>query len=85
MQGGAQSAAGGAGGYSDTISKPSFLLNDKKDKEVYLNGEVTALKDVPGFAGQGTRTVKRTNICLKCLQVDENLRAQAMRNAFIHN
>eukprot|EP00347_Sterkiella_histriomuscorum_P016494 403352965 len=82
MQGGAQSGAGGAGGYSDTISKPSFLLNDKKDKEVYLNGEVTALKDVPGFAGQGTRTVKRTNICLKCLQVDENLRAQAMRNAF---
>lgn len=65
---------GGMGmGYNDTISKPSFLLKEK-EKEVFLNGEVTHLKDVPGFGGNGRRTVKKTTVCLKCLQVDDNLR-----------
>lgn len=40
--GGNQSNYGGGpnSGYTDTISKPSFLLKEK-EKEVYLNGEVT--------------------------------------------
>jgi hypothetical protein len=61
------------GGYNDTIQKPSFLLKER-EKEIYLNGEVSCLKEVPGFGGQGRRAVKKTNICLKCLQVDDDLR-----------
>lgn len=37
-------------GYNETISKPTFLLKEK-EKEVFLNGEVTILKDVPGIGG----------------------------------
>lgn len=74
MMGGANNG----GGYNETISKPSFLLKEK-EKEVFLNGEVTTLRDVPGFGigsnNNGRRQVKKTNVCLKCLQVDDNLRA----------
>lgn len=71
--------ASGNNGYNETITKPSFLLKEK-EKEVFLNGEVTQLKDVPGYGGNGKRTIKKTNVCLKCLQVDDNLRSQAYRN-----
>ena len=66
-------------GYNETISKPTFLLKEK-EKEVFLNGEVTMLKDVPGIGGSGVRSVKKTTVCLKCLEVDDNLRQQALRN-----
>lgn len=32
--------------------------------------------------GGEKRTIRKTNVCLKCLQVDDNLRAQALRNVF---
>ena len=45
---------GGAGNlYNETISKPSFLLKGEKEKEIFLNGEVTELKRVSGYAGIG--------------------------------
>jgi hypothetical protein len=82
--GGANNAGGQGGfgsGYNETISKPTFLLKEK-EKDVYLNGEVTALKEVPGYNDSSLgnvkpmrRTIKKTNVCLKCLQVDDNLRA----------
>jgi hypothetical protein len=52
----------------------------EKEKEVFLNGEVTVLKQVPGLDGTGTRSIKKTMVCLKCLEVDDNLRQQALRN-----
>jgi hypothetical protein len=67
--------------YNETISKPSFLLKEK-EKEIFLNGEVQELKKVPGFGGQGQRAIKKTIVCLKCLEVDENLKQQALRNVF---
>ena len=77
--GGAGQNQGGVSGYNETISKPTFLLKEK-EKEVFLNGEVTMLKDVPGLGGNGTRSVKKTMVSLKCLEVDDNLRQQALRN-----
>ena len=47
-----QRTAANTGGYNDTISKPNFLMKER-EKEIYLNGEVTIRKDVPGFNGQG--------------------------------
>jgi hypothetical protein len=45
---------GGPGGmYNETISKPSFLIKGEKEKEIFLNGEVSELKKVPGFNGGG--------------------------------
>lgn len=42
------------GGYNETISKPSFLLNKgEKEKEIFLNGEVQEIKKVPGFTSIG--------------------------------
>jgi hypothetical protein len=55
-------------------------LLKEKEKEVFLNGEVAVLKDVPGIGGTGLRSVKKTTVCLKCLEVDDNLRQQALRN-----
>ncbi len=43
------------------------------------------MKDVPGFGGNGKRTIKKTTVCLKCLMVDDNLRSQALRNVFNRN
>ena len=37
--------------YQETISKPSFLMKGEKEKEVFLNGEVSELKKVPGHIG----------------------------------
>jgi len=54
----------------------------EKEKEVFLNGEVTTVKDVPSVGGKGSRAVKKTNFCLKCLHVDDNLRGQALRHVF---
>ncbi len=71
--------------YNETISKPTFLIGAEKEKEVFLNGEVAEIKKVPGFAGGATttqRSVRRTTVCLKCLQVDDNLKGQALRNVF---
>ncbi|CDW83715.1 UNKNOWN [Stylonychia lemnae] len=82
---GAQQGKFGAksgGNYNDTISKPSFLMKTSQEQEVFLNGEVTTVKDVPGFGGGQLRSVKKPNVCLKCLQVDDNLRSQAVRNVF---
>jgi hypothetical protein len=67
--------------YNETISKPSFLMKGEKEKEVFLNGEVTELKRVAGPGGV-QRAVRKTTVCLKCLQVDENLKSQALRNVF---
>lgn len=81
---------GGGNMYNETISKPSFLMKGEKEKEVFLNGEVSELRKVPGFVkmtangplhGQ-QRGVRRTIVCLKCLQVDDNLKGQALRNVF---
>jgi hypothetical protein len=77
-----QAGAGGSSHfYQDTISKPSFLIKGEKEKEIFLNGEVTELKKVAGFtANNGTaanfqqRSVRKTTVCLKCLQVEDNLR-----------
>ena len=64
--------------YSETISKPSFLLKEK-EKEIFLNGEVQEVKKVPAFIGGNNpnvqRSVRKAIVCLKCLQVDDNLRA----------
>ena len=67
--------------YNETISKPSFLLKEK-EKEIFLNGEVQEVKRVNGYGGQGQRAIKKTMVCLKCLQVEEGLRQQALRNVF---
>ena len=68
--------------YNETISKPSFLLKEK-EKEIFLNGEVSEIRKVPGFENRGMqRSIKKTIVCLKCLQVDDNLKAQAIRNVF---
>lgn len=73
----------GAQLYHETISKPSFLMKGEKEKEVFLNGEVTELKRVAGFGQPGQqRAIRKTTVCLKCLQVDENLKSQALRNVF---
>ena len=63
-------------GYNDTISKPSFLLKEK-EKEVFLNGEVKELKKIV-FGGQ-QKQIKKTMVCLKALQVEENLGREAVR------
>ena len=75
------------GMYQETISKPSFLIKGEKEKEVFLNGEVSELKKVPGHVNAGgvqsmQRGIRRTTVCLKCLQVDDNLKGQALRNVF---
>jgi hypothetical protein len=77
-------ASHGAGMYNETISKPSFLMKGEKEKEIFLNGEVSELKKVSGFQSMAhqQRGVRKTIVCLKCLQVDENLKGQALRNVF---
>jgi hypothetical protein len=84
--GNVQPGLNNGGNYNETISKPSFLLKEN-EKEVYLNGEIVIIsnKEVPNFGGNGTRKIKKTMVCLKCLQVDDNLRQQAMRNVFNRN
>lgn len=64
-------------GYNDTISKPSFLLKEK-EREVFLNGEVKEIKKVS--VGQSFKSIKKTVICLKALQVEEHLGREAIRN-----
>lgn len=78
--------------YNETISKPSFFVKQgEKEKEVFLNGEVQEIKKVGGYVTIGPngqpvqgpqRAVRKTTVCLKCLQVDENLKSQALRNVF---
>lgn len=63
--------------YNETISKPSFLLKEK-EREVYLNGEVKEVKKV--IVGQNTKAIKKTMVCLKALQVEEQLGREAIRN-----
>ena len=66
--------------YNETISKPSFLLKER-DREIYLNGEV---KEVPktqlgALAGHVSKAIKRCMICMKALQVDDQLGREALR------
>lgn len=57
--------------YGETISKPSFLIKEK-EKEIFLNGEVQLIKKNYGYGEQG-RTIKKTIICLKCINVENTL------------
>lgn len=41
-------SSGRGGMYNETISKPSFLMKGEKEKEIFLNGEVSELKKIPG-------------------------------------
>lgn len=71
-------------GYSETISKPSYLLKEK-EKEIFLNGEVKEHKKTTNFGGQTQKVVKRTFVCLKALQVDDQLAREAIRNVLTKN
>ena len=66
--------------YGETIHKPSFLIKEK-EKEIFLNGEVQLIKKTHGYGEQG-RTIKKTIICLKCINVENNLNLEALRNTF---
>ena len=66
--------------YGETIHKPTFLIKEK-EKEIFLNGEVQLIKKTHGFGEQG-RTIKKTIICLKCINVESNLNLEALRNTF---
>jgi hypothetical protein len=65
------SAAGG-GHYGETISRPAFLVKGEKEKEIFLNGELSFPKQKIGAGEQGW-TLKKTTICLKGLAVDTAL------------
>ena len=66
--------------YGETISRPTFLLKEK-EKEIFLNGELTFPKQKFGFGEQGW-TLKKTTICLKGLAVDTILNQEALRNTY---
>jgi hypothetical protein len=66
--------------YGDTISKPSFLIKEK-EKEIFLNGEVQLIKKTHGYGEQG-RTIKKTIICLKCINVETTLNQEALRSTY---
>jgi hypothetical protein len=66
--------------YGETIHKPSFLIKEK-EKEIFLNGEVQLINKTHGYGEQG-RTIKKTIICLKCINVENNLNLEALRNTF---
>ena len=63
--------------YSETISKPSFLVKEK-EREIYLNGEVKEIKKIA--LGKIEKTIKKTMVCFKALEVEENLGREAIRN-----
>jgi hypothetical protein len=63
----------------DSISKPSFLLKGEKEKEVFLNGEVKEVKKVQ-LGNNVSKTIKKTMVCMKALQVEEYLGREAIRN-----
>jgi hypothetical protein len=68
--------------YNETISKPSYLLKEKERvREIFLNGEVTEKKKLPTI----NKVVKRTMICLKALQIDDQLAREAIRNVLNKN
>jgi hypothetical protein len=67
--------------YSNTISKPNFVLKEK-EREVFLNGEVKEQDKVGGYSGKNMKVIKKTMVCLKCLYVDDQLGKEAMRNMF---
>ena len=46
-----------------------------------MNGEVQLIKKTHGYGEQG-RTIKKTIICLKCINVENNLNLEALRNTF---
>lgn len=69
-----------AGHYGETISRPTFLLKEK-EKEIFLNGELTFPKQKIGFGEQG-QTLKKTTICLKGLAVETALNQEALRNTY---
>lgn len=60
----------------------------EKEKDIFLNGEVQEIKKVPDYvppraiSNRVERPVRKTIVCLKCLQVDDNLKGQALRNVF---
>ena len=66
--------------YGETISRPTFLLKEK-EKEIFLNGELTFPKQKTGYGEQG-RTLKKTTLCLKGLAVDTILNQEALRNTY---
>jgi hypothetical protein len=68
------------GSYTETISKPSFIVKEK-EKEIYLNGEMKELKKQEG-PQRKERIVKKTNICLKVLHVDDNLGREAINKVY---
>lgn len=51
----------------------------EREKEIFLNGEVQLQKKTQGYGEQG-RTIKKTILCMKALQVDNNLNHEALRN-----
>lgn len=56
--------------YNSTISRPTFL-NNNKEREIFLNGEIKNLEKVGGSGGKAPRQIKKTMVCLKCLSVDD--------------
>ncbi len=66
--------------YAETISKPTFLIKEK-EKEIFLNGEVQLIKKTHGYGEQG-RTIKKTIICLKCINVENTLNQEALRSTY---
>ena len=68
--------------YSDTISKPTFLAQERmKDKEVFLNGEVNSM---PARLKQGNdqQMIRKTQVCLKGIMVDNQLAREALKNYY---
>ena len=58
--------------YTDTISKPSFLAQEKiKEKEIFLNGEVNMLQTKSRMpVADGSNMIRKTSLCLKGIMVD---------------
>lgn len=76
---------GAAGGnYQDTISKPSFITQEKnKEKEVFLNGEVNNIQRKQLQQTEGPeKTIKKTQMCLKGLKVEKSLAKEALKNYY---
>lgn len=69
----------GAQSYQDTISKPSFIAQEKnKDKEIFLNGEVNLLP----AKHRNEQLIRRTTLCLKGIMVDNQLGREAIKNYY---
>jgi hypothetical protein len=43
----------------------------EKEREVFLNGEVKEIHRAGGYGGQIFKSIKKTMVCLKALQVDD--------------